>query len=351
LTGNLCRCTGYESIIKAGIESPATRRINDLYPPSQFSTTNEPVDITTAGRRFFKPTTIDQATKFKAENTECVLIAGGTDLGVQINKQIRDPKVVMFVGAIEELNDVTLEDGVLVVGANATLTQVERRSAEIVPEFAQMLWRHGSPLIRNSGTLAGNIANGSPIGDTMPALYVLNGEIELTGLSGSRRVNINDFYTGYRKTVIAPDEIITRVLMPIPKRDEQFRLYKVSKRHDLDISTFTAAFWMRRENGVIGEIRIAYGGCGPNIIRLRKTEANLVGKPFNEAEIESAAEIARAEITPISDVRGDAEYRFTLAENVLRKFYFDAIGEATYCRLTTPSPAANVGSNGNGEAR
>ena len=354
LTGNLCRCTGYESIIKAGIESPATRRIKELYPPAEFVTTNDPVDITTAAqsasggpRRSFKPTTITDAVKFKAENPDCVIIAGGTDLGVQINKQIRDPQIIMYVGAIEGSCDVALDDGVLVIGANATLTQLEQRTRELVPEFAQMLWRHGSPLIRNAGTLAGNIANGSPIGDTMPALYVLNGEIELTGRGGARRVNMNDFYTGYRKTVMAADEIITRVFMPLPQRDEIFRLYKISKRHDLDISTFTAAFWMRRKKGVIGEIRIAYGGCGPNIIRLRKTESALAGKPFNEAEIESATEIARGEITPISDVRGDAEYRFTLAENVLRKFYFDVMGEPTYCRLTTP-PSVAAGTNGNG---
>jgi xanthine dehydrogenase small subunit len=148
---------------------------------------------------------------------------------------------------------------------------------------------------------------------------------------------MNDFYIGYRKTVMAADELITRVFMPLPKADEVFRLYKISKRHDLDISTFTAAFWMKRENGVIGEIRIAYGGCGPMIIRMRKTEAALTGKPFNEAEIEGATEIARGEITPISDVRGAAEFRFQLAENVLRKFHADESGAVTYQRTTQPT--------------
>jgi len=133
---------------------------------------------------------------------------------------------------------------------------------------------------------------------------------------------------------MAADELITRVFIPLPKSDETFRLYKVSKRHDLDISTFTAAFWMRRENGVIGEVRIAYGGVGPVIYRLRKTEEALTGKPMNESEFEAATEIARAEISPISDVRGDAEYRLQLAENILRKFYLDATGVETYDRVT-----------------
>jgi xanthine dehydrogenase small subunit len=254
---------------------------------------------------------------------------------VQVNKGTRDPACILSLGGLSDLRTITHDDNQLSVGALATLADCERAAEPLNPELAKMFYRHGSPLIRNAGTLAGNIANASPIGDSMPALFVLSAEIELSGRAGSRRVNMNDFYTGYRKTVMAADELITRVIIPLPKRDETLRLYKVSKRHDLDISTFTAAFWMRRENGVIGEIRIAYGGVGPVIYRLRKTEEALSGKPLNESEFESAAEIARAEITPISDVRGDADYRFQLAENILRKFYFDVTGAETYDRVTT----------------
>src|SRR6185437_823842 len=253
-------------------------------------------------------------------------------------KQIRDPAIVIYLGALNQLRAIDSADGMLTVGALATLTDLQTATEKTWPEFARMLWRHGSPLIRNAGTLAGNIANGSPIGDTMPALLVVNAEIELTSVRGARRVNMNDFNTGYRKSVMAGDEFITRVFIPLPAKDEIVRLYKVSKRHDLDISTFTAAFWMQRSNGVIGDIRIAYGGCGPNIIRLRKTESALVGKPFNEAEIDAVTEITRGEITPISDVRGSADYRFLLAENMLRKFHADATGIETYGRVTNPSP-------------
>jgi xanthine dehydrogenase small subunit len=336
LTGNLCRCTGYESIIRAGLDVDANsvRKIEQIYPAAAMRIDEDEVLIDAGAKKFYRPMTIEQAVKFKAENSTCVPIAGGTDLGVQINKGIRNPDCILSLGGIRALREIVLADGMLEVGALATLTDLERRTRENAPEFAKMLWRHGSPLIRNAGTLAGNIANGSPIGDTMPALFVLNAEVELTGRNGARRVNMNDFYTGYRKTVMQPDELITRVFMALPKTDEQFRLYKISKRHDLDISTFTAAFWMSRSNGVIGEIRIAYGGCGPMIIRMRKTEEQLRGKPLNEAEIELAAEIARGEITPISDVRGDAEFRYQLAENVLRKFFADITGEQTYERIT-----------------
>jgi xanthine dehydrogenase small subunit len=249
---------------------------------------------------------------------------------------MRDPDVIMSLADLSELRGIQLDNGNLIVGALATLTELERRTEQLVPEFGRMMWRHGSPLIRNAGTLAGNIANGSPIGDTMPALMVLSAQVELTGRSGARRVNMNDFYTGYRQNVMAADELITRVILPLPGARDEFRLYKISKRHDLDISSFTAAFWMRRENGVVADIRIAYGGVGPVIYRLRKTEAALVGKPFTEMEIEAATEIARGEITPISDVRGAAEYRLLLSENILRKFYFDVSGIETYNRATDP---------------
>ena len=341
LVGNLCRCTGYESILRAGLEVATgdVRQIEQLYPCGAIADelrrhAGQSVLVSAGGRRLFKPISVAESAEFKSSHPGCVIVAGATDVGVQVNKGTRAPVDVLCLGGIAELRGTTLDDGILIVGALATLAEVENRVKPLSAELWKMLARHGSPLIRNAGTLAGNIANASPIGDSMPALFVLHAEVELTGRAGSRRVNINDFYTGYRKTAMAADELITRVFIPLPKRGETLRLYKVSKRHDLDISTFTAAFWMRRENGVIGEIRIAYGGVGPVIYRLKKTEEQLTGKPFNESELEAAAETARAEITPISDVRGDAEYRFQLAENIIRKFYFDAEGIETYERVT-----------------
>ncbi len=314
----------------------------------------ETVLVESNGRKFFKPTTVRDAVEFRAANSDAIPVAGATDVGVQVNKGIRDPRSILALGSIQELRAITLDGGVLSIGATATLSELERRCEELAPEFAKMLWRHGSPLIRNAGTLAGNLANGSPIGDTMPALFVLNAEVEVTGIEGTRRVNMNDFYTGYRKSVMKPDEIITCVFMPLPTASDQFRLYKLSKRHDLDISTFTAAFWMRLEQEVIADIRIAYGGVGPVIFRLRKAEQALKGKSFTAAEVEAAAEIALAEISPISDVRGSREYRLALAANILRKFHADVRGEAIYERITRSGreiySATSIASNGNGKA-
>jgi xanthine dehydrogenase small subunit len=199
-----------------------------------------------------------------------------------------------------------------------------------------MLANFGSPLIKNAGTLGGNIATGSPIGDTMPALFVLNAEVELAGPAATRRVNINSFYTGYRKSVLKTDELIAGVRIPLPAKTDLFKIYKLSRRKDLDISTFTAAFWAQLANNTIADIRIAYGGVGPVILRLPKTEAFLKTAPFAEESFRAAGPIARSEITPLSDVRGEADYRLQLAENILLKFFAE-----TSTRANIPALASN----------
>jgi xanthine dehydrogenase small subunit len=346
--GNLCRCTGYEPILRAGIETDASqvRPLSDLYPPREILGDLvlhqvEPVLVRAEGKSYFKPVSLESAVQFKLANPHCVVVAGGTDIGVQINKGLRHPQTIMSLSGLPGLRGISRENDTLSVGATTSLTDLERACADAMREYARMLYYFGSPPIRNAGTLGGNIANGSPIGDTLPALYVLEAEIELTGASGSRRVNINDFYAGYRQTLMSCDELITRVFIPLPVNGEIVKLYKVSKRKDLDISAFTAAFWMRARDGAIDNIRIAYGGVGPNIIRLRKTEELLRGARLDEAIFDEAAESARREITPISDVRGSADYRFQLAENVMRKFFVEVSDDGATTRLAS--------GNGNGQ--
>lgn len=347
LIGNLCRCTGYESILAAGtsIDRAQLKRLNELYPPApllrELAVASEGLHLTAVGQTFFQPTTLAEALAFKATHPDCTILAGGTDLGVQVNKGTRALGTILSLAAIPDLNGIRIDADTLTAGANTTLTDLERAARDDYPELYPMLARHGSPLIRNAGTLAGNIANGSPIGDALPALYALNAELEVASSRGgtgvppvdrcltgtpevsTRRVNLNAFFTGYKRTVMTAHELITAIRIPRLKPDETLRVYKVSKRRDLDISTFTAALFVKRTGDTIREARVAYGGVGPNILRLPKTESLLRDQPITENLFRRAGQLARTEITPISDVRGHADYRLQLAENILLKFYYD----------------------------
>lgn len=334
LVGNLCRCTGYDSIIRAALETDiaAMKSPDQLYPPQPIisylsEASAEEVRVEAGGKCFYKPATLEQAVRFRAENPGCLIVAGATDLGVQCNKGTRRLSVVMSTCNLGELRKIKIEDNVMEVGASATLSELERAAEVHLPELAAFLQWFGSPLIRNSGTLAGNLVNGSPIGDAICALFVLETQVELTGPGGARRVELRKFYTGYRKTALAPDEMMTSVRIALPLPGEIYKLYKISKRKDLDISSLAAAIWMRRDGKTISDIRIVYAGVAPVMMRLEKTEWLLRGKALSLANFQAAGAAAAGEVAPISDVRGSADYRRALAANVLVKFWHD-LGES-----------------------
>ena len=320
LTGNLCRCTGYESIINAALETEGQPRIEELYPSAPIvqavrEVEREPVRI----GKFFKPVTLDDAIAFKNEKT--VIVQGSTDFGVWRTKRNFIPDSILSLDGIEGLGEIQIDGDVLAVGGRVSLARFEETVRDLVPAMAPIMDRFGSPQIKNVGTLAGNIANASPIADTLPFLYVMDARVEL---NGQRVVPIREFYLGYKKLDLRPDEIITRILIPLPQDGDTLRLYKISKRSHLDISGFTAAMLMRRTDGRIDSMRLAYGGVGPMVLRLKRTEEFLAGKSINRETFAEAGEIAKSEVAPISDVRGSKEFRLQLAENILTKFYYDA---------------------------
>lgn len=322
LTGNLCRCTGYEPIIKAALEVENQPSMEKLYPSKPMlaaMTPGEPVLIGT----FFRPVELRAAIEFKAAHPKCVIVQGATDFGVWRTKRGFEAPAILSLDGIAGLNELTTSGGELHVGGRVTLARLEAYVRERVPALAPILDRFGSPQIKNAGTLSGNIANASPIADTLPFLYVTEARLELTGLSGVRTVPIAAFYKGYKTLDLQPDEIITRIVIPLPADSDTLRLYKVSKRSHLDISSFTAAMLMRRDGDRVAGIRIAFGGVGPLVLRLPRTESSLSGKPFSLASLHAAGAVAKEEITPISDVRGSRDFRLQLAENLLRKFYYD----------------------------
>jgi len=329
LTGNLCRCTGYESIITAALAVDGQPRAEDLYPSKDMvaaiaAVESEPVRI----GNFARPSSIEEAVAFKAQNPNTVIVQGATDFGVWRTKRGFAPEAVLSLDGIAGLREVELQNGSLHLGGRVSLAQFEEAVRDLVPELGEIMDRFGSPQIKNAGTLAGNIANASPIADTLPFLFVTNASLELTGVDGTRTVPIAAFYLGYKKLALLTDEIITRIIIPLPAGGDTLRLYKISKRSHLDISSFTAAMLMRSANGRIESIRIAYGGVGPVVLRLPKTEAFLAGRPLALESFVAAAEIARGEVAPITDVRGSKDFRLQLAENILCRFYYETVSPA-----------------------
>lgn len=328
LTGNLCRCTGYEPILRAAAETDVSqiRRIDELYPRGRIleemeQRATEAIQIIQGAKMFLRPSDLTAAVRMRPRGGAMQVIAGGTDLGVKFNKKPPEMMMIFSTAALPGFGEIKVEGDHISVGANVTLSELQQTLQSEFKELADYLEWFGSPQIRNAGTLAGNLANASPIGDMIPPLFVLDAQVILVAPTTRRAVNINDFYTGYRQTVMQPEELIERVVIPIPRADEIFKLYKVSKRKDLDISTFSAAVWMRLRDGVIIDARIAYGGVGPTVIRLRQTENELRGKRLNHETLDAVSPTVLSEITPISDVRGSAEYRNLLAGNILRKFF------------------------------
>jgi xanthine dehydrogenase small subunit len=330
LIGNLCRCTGYLPILLAGVaaKQEGYPKLRDLYPTSQLAPTmqqaaREAVQISAGGKTFFKPTTLEQAAAFKRDHPTAMVIAGGTDLGVRMNKGMIEPSVVMSLSGIAGLDRIEVKDGRVSAGALATWTAWEDFARDQLPELHRMMLLFGSPQIRNAGTIGGNIANASPIADSLPFLYVMEAELELMGTAGTRRVRIDQFYKGYKQLDLRADELIATVSIPLPRPGDILKLYKVSKRKHMDISSFTAGIWARVEGNSIQSIRIAYGGVAPVVLRLPKTEAFLVGQSMTEELMHQAGKMAAGEIAPISDVRGSKAYRSRLGENILLKFFHD----------------------------
>lgn len=338
LTGNLCRCTGYTPILEAGMKCQEAnhQRLNDLYPAEEMlaefrEAGSDPVRIEaewySERHLAFCPTTLNEATAFLAEHPTATIIAGATDVGVRVNKAHRLPPTILDLNRIAGLDGVRHEPGELVCGARANWTTVLEAFRERAPEFTRVLSLFGAPQIRHVGTIAGNIANASPIADSLPFFFVMEATLVLASATGRREANINEFYRGYKQLDLRPGELIAEVRVPLPAADELLRLYKVTRRRDLDISGFTAAVRVRLDGDVISAASIAFGAVGPTVLRARRTEEFLVGQPLTEETMRSAGGVAMEEITPIDDVRGSADYRRQLARNVLLKFYFQTQDE------------------------
>ena len=317
LAGNLCRCTGYAPIIRAAESAEAVES------PSWVE--DDSADVPAAPLAF-APETEDELAAWYEANPDATLIAGATDVGLWVTKQMRELKKVVFLNRCADLREISIGKDAIRIGAGVTMTQMRELLGVYHPSYAEMVRRYASEQVRNAATIGGNIANGSPIGDNPPALIALGATLHLRKGGARRDLPIEEFFLDYGKQDRQPGEYVSGVT--IPTSAPALRVYKLSKRFDQDISAVLGAFNVAIEGGKVASARIAFGGMAGIAKRATHVEAALVGKPWSEAAIEAAiAEFAK-DFTPMTDMRGSAAYRLEAAQNMLRRYFADLSGSA-----------------------
>lgn len=328
LCGNLCRCTGYRPIRDAAADAFAQRNGADEFDTllKGAKAKLKAVRYASGGELFVRPNSLERLFRAMADHPDARLIAGATELGLDITKKFHRFPTLISVEAVPELTAITSTASEWHIGAATTLTRLDDTIGDEYPELREMLLVFGSRQIRNRATLGGNLVTASPIGDSAPVLLALEAEVVLASVNGERTLPLDDFFVSYRKTALQPGEILKSVIVPRPDPNAKShrKFYKVSKRREMDISAVAAAFAVQLDGSdLITLARLAYGGVAAMPARGRATEAALVGRQWSMQTCEDVLPILAREFTPISDVRGSATYRGELITSLLRKFFAD----------------------------
>jgi xanthine dehydrogenase small subunit len=348
LAGNLCRCTGYKPIIDAAqkmYELGSTDhddwlRIADSSRSEPGAdekkkvaglkalNNGKPLSIASGNRRFHAPTSVSELAELLESYPEATILAGGTDIGLWVTKQHRQLQTLIYTGKVDGLADISIEDEAIDIGAAVTLSDAMPVMDEHYPQLHDLFVRFASPPIRNAATLGGNVANGSPIGDSMPALLVLDASLVLRKGTTTRTLPLSQFYTGYQKSALTDGEFVERIRIPRLGADTVIRSFKISKRFDQDISAVCGAYLLRLEGETVGDVRIAYGGLAEIPKRAPEAEKLLGGAQWNEVSVRLAMEKLASDFQPISDMRSTADYRLKVCQNLLYRFWLET-GEKT----------------------
>lgn len=331
LAGNLCRCTGYRPIIDAARamydydwQDPVLARAGQVAERLRaLGDGEEPLALYSGERRFFAPTTAAELDALLAAHPDATLLAGGTDVGLWVTKQHRDLPAIIYLGNVAELHGVEERADEITIGAAVTHTDAYATLERHFPDFGELLRRFASELIRNTGTLGGNVANGSPIGDSMPVLIALGTQLVLRGAQGERVMPLEAYYLDYGKQDRRAGEYVAQLRIPKLAANDHFRCYKISKRFDQDISAVCAAFKLRLDDNHVTSIRTGFGGIAAVPARGRHTEKVLTGQPWTDASVAAAEAALKAEFTPLTDMRATQDYRRLVTAQLLRKFFIE----------------------------
>lgn len=324
LAGNLCRCTGYKPIVEAAKLAAENGLVELPHPESELP---HAVVTDSSGSVFHRPQSLADFFMIRAANPSAVIVAGATDLGVALAEHASSWPVAIWTGGVRELRAISENADSWTFGAAVTWSEILAKTADAYPSLAVLLRRFGSTQIRNAGTIGGNIGTASPIGDGPPALIALGAKIALASAKGEHSMPLEDFFLDYRKTALHENEIIKSVTVPKPVAGQHFRVWKISKRYDQDISTVCGAFNLFMRDGKIASARIAFGGMAAIPRRVPTAENELMDELPTDAVFVRTADAIRAALKPLSDWRGTAEYRSEVAGNLAIRLGAELSGE------------------------